>query len=452
MTKKSNRTTNCLVFLSLMVLTLVVGISFYQKISNTPKKYFIEAITSLKNDYKYIYNDQNSNYEFVNNDFTYDGNLSFNIEPNFLEFIKLKNTQNILSNIDFLNNIEIDYTLLKKESQILFNINNKHKENNLNFSYYFFDNNHYFKLEQFSDEYFKINNIFDFITDKVIYIEEADYLINFMVKSFANNLDDNYFSKVKEQIVINNEILTVDKNVLTLDRKNTTEILNNILSDLKEDDKATKIIKKYYPEFENLNIEISDNLDNDIVLYFNTYISNNNLIKYEFEINNINKILDIMIKDITVSFIKDSKDIEISIDKKRVAYIDTEKVENGYNLGVSINDNKIGNISASNLETEKKISINTETLPNNNFSLTLSEIFDKNVLEDYDKIENKLLIDYRLLGFNLLKLEILNISNIYDYANIEVSFENFNDISNLKEENFKQIIDIIKDFVLLQEN
>ena len=448
MKNKTSRMTKCFMFLSIFILIAIVGFNFYQKIYNTPKKFFIEAITSLKNDYQDIYNIKNTNYEFLKNDFTYKGNLNINIEPKILDIINLNNAQkNIMDKIDYLNDLKIEYILSKNDDEILLELNNQYEDNNLNISYYINDNKHYFKLNQFSDYYIQINNLFDIFKNKVLYIDDQKYLINLILHSFISNLKDKYFNTTNETIILNNEEINTKKNILILDSKNITEILNNLIIDLKEDEKAKEIIKNIYSNFDELKINLINDLTNEITIYFNTYTYNNKLIKYEIEFTGVDSILDLNINNLTISFIKDNNIIELYADKKRIAHVTFNNNDDIKNAEIYINDSKVTEVVTSNSNNKKDLSIKIGLLSNNNFNFNLSEIFDENILEEYDKLEDKLLLDCNFIGIPLLKSEITNTAQIYDKSNINLSIDEPKNISDLNKNDYEKILYIIKNFI-----
>ena len=218
---------------------------------------------------------------------------------------------------------------------------------------------HYIKLMDYSDNYIKISKMIENIKGNFIYIEDNDYLFDFIKNSFINNLANEYFKTVKDEIVINNEKISVSKNILTLDRKNITTILNKVISDLKNDDKAFNILLEIFPDFENFDITIEDNIEDDIVIYFNTYTDNNKLIKYDLEINNISKFMELPIDNIVISFFKNSNIIEIMIDNKKTASIKFYDEEEGYRMEVYLNDSKILTLFVSDKSTNKQVEINS---------------------------------------------------------------------------------------------
>lgn len=450
---KTSRTTKCLIVLSFMLLVSIVGFNIYQNLVNTPKKIFIDAINSLANDYKDFNKLENINYGFLNDNFTYDGTVDINFISPLLDSLKLEQEyQNLLENIDFINNLEIDYKLQKDEQELLLELNGKVNDKNLNLLYYMDGIDYYIKLANYNDDYIKISKIIDDIKNNFFYIEDSDYLIDLIKQSLINNLSDEYFKTIKDEIIINNEKVSVNKNILTLDRKNLTIILNKLILDLKSDEKAFNLLVEVIPNFEEFNIEIEDSKDNDIVVYFNTYTNNNKLIKYDLEVDNITEFTGLSINNIMISFFKNSNVIDIMLDNKKFASIKFYDEEEGYRMELYLNDSKILTLNVRNKKNDKQFSINSGFLTGNSFNLVLSEIFDENILEDYDKLENKLLFDFNFLGFNMLKLELKSIANVYDDADIDISISEYQDLNNLNEVDFEKIKDIFLNFINLKES
>lgn len=449
---KTSKMTKCIIALGFMLLVSFVGFNIYQNLVNTPKKIFIDAINSLANDYKYFDNVQNINYSFLDDDFTYEGTIDIDIASSLLSSLKLENNyQDILNKINLLNEFKINYKLQKNNQDFLLDLNSIYKDKNLSLAYYMNNSDYYIKLSDYADNYIKINKLIENLKNNFVYIEDTDYLIKFVKNSFINNLSDDYFKTKKEELTINSEKVTVNKNILTLDRKNMTSILNKILSDLKNDDKAIEMLIDLYPNFKDLDIQIIDNRDNDVVFYFNTYTEKSKLIKYELEIANINY-LGLGIDNVIISFSKNSNIVDIKIDNKKIASIHLYEKDNGCEIEFYLNDSKLLTLDVSNEETSKQLSIKAGFLFDNNFNLVLSEILDKNVLGDYDKLEGKLLFDFNILNFNMLKLEITNKSNIYDKANIEIDISDYKNLEELSSEDIDEIKNNIIDFFKLQES
>ena len=449
MKTRTSKTTKCLIFLSFLILISIIGITVYQKMLYTPQRFFIEAINSLKNDYKYVYNNVGNNYKFTFDDFTYKGSLDISIQANLLKFLKSESSNKNISNIiNLLNDMNLNYNFSKNNNKILFEINSRNLNDELNFVYYKDNANHYLKIKEFDNNFIKINNLIEKLNNNIIYINEKEYLIKFIIDSFIKNLDNNYFSKTNELINYNNQQINSIKNVLTLDSKNINELLNNIIYDIKNDRKANQLITSIYPNFNDLDLKIDGIFDNEIVLYFNTYTINNELIKYDIELANIKKSTNNFdIDNLKISFQKKENIIEIIINEEKIISINLEKTRKGYHIKFYVNDSKIIELNVNNLGEEKTIEINSGVLNNNTFNLKLSEIFDKNVLEEYDKIENKLLFNINLFDYSLIDLDIKNSAEIYDSSKIEINSNDIIEFNDLSKRDFNKIKEIINEFL-----
>ena len=451
MAKKTSKTTKSLIVLCFMLLVSIVGFNIYQKLVNTPKKIFIDAINSLANDYKYFNNLESINYSFPNNDFTYDGEINISFTSLLIDSLNLEqNYKDLVDMFNVLNETQINYKLQKGDQEILLELNAKVKDNNLDLLYYLDGIDHYIKLTGYSDNYIRINKIIDDIIGNFIYIEDNEYLFDFIKNSFINNLANEYFKTAKDEIIINNEKINVNKNILTLDRKNVTTILNKLILDIKNDEKAFNLLLDLIPNFGDFDIEIEDNATDDIIIYFNTYTDNNKLIKYDLEIDNISKFAELPINNIVISFFKDSDVIEIMLDNKKTASIKFYDENGGYRMEVYLNDSKILTLFVSNENTNKQISINSGFLTGNSFNLLLSEILDENILEDYDKLEDKLLFNF--LGFNMLELELKSISHIYNHEDIDVFISSSQDLDSFNELDLQKVKNIFLNFINVKES
>ena len=316
----------------------------------------------------------------------------------------------------------------------------------MNLSYYKDNDNdkHYLKVDDYNENYMDLSSLIKNINKNLIYINNNDYLIKFISKSFINNLDDKYFNTVKEEINIDNKTVNVNKNILVLNKNNLRNILENLINDIKKDEKAYKMIIELWPYFENFNVDILNNISDDFALYFNTYTDNNKLIKYELEFDNLNKILNIDINNFIVSFFKEEHYIELVVNKQPFSKIKFFDINNGYRIDCYINDSKILSFNVNNTDSKKQISLTSNTITNNNINLLFLEIFDKNILEDYDKIEDKLLFNIDIFGFDLLNFEIKNISSIYINSKLDKFDVNLDDLVDV---DFEKLKNIFKNFI-----
>ena len=391
MKKNTSRMTKSIIGLSFVLLFSIVSLNIYQNLVNTPKKIFIEAINSLTSDYRYFNGFENDNYKFLNNDFTYEGKIDMKFDSILINYLNLKpEYDNVLKGINVLNDLKINYNLQKQDNALLLTMNNKYKDKNLNLSYYKNNNNHYLKLDDYSEEYIDLSSFINDLNKNLIDIKNQDYLLKFISKSFIDNLDDKYFKTVKEDVIIDDKNTRVNKNILTLDKHNIITILDALITDLKNDEKAYNMLIKLYPSFKDFKIDILNNINDDFIIYFNTYTYNNKLIKYEIEFANLDKIINKDIDNFIISFFKNEQCIELLVNKQSFLQIRFSNIDNGYNIDCYINESKILSFNVNNKGSKKQISLTSGNITNNNINVLFSEIFDKNILEDYDKIEDKL--------------------------------------------------------------
>lgn len=443
--KKNNKTLKFFVFLCFMFLVSIIGLKIYEKMENNPKKMFLEAINNLNIKYQ-NFNKITSNSLFENN-ITLNGNVDIIIKSPILNYLNIGNyNRNLKDIINFLNNLEINYNLQKNNNEFLFNLKSVFENKELSLNYYIKNNEHYIKFDNYSDSYIKINDIINKIQNKLLYIDN-DYLFQFFINNIVSNIKEEYFISSKEEINLNDKKVNATKNTLVLDRKNVTTILNNILSSAKEDEQIFKILNEYINDFENLNIDISDNLEDDIVLYFNTY-SNNKLIKYELEIDNISKVLNIDINKFVITFL--DSEIDFYVDDEKIANINYYNIDNKLIADIYVANSKILTIEFNNEETEKSLILSSSNFNSNNFKLFLSQIISEKKA-DYDKLENELNFDFNIFGLNMLNIDITNSLNIYDFADIE-SYINDDKTVDITSVDFNKVKELFNDFIKIEEN
>ena len=188
-------------------------------------------------------------------------------------------------------------------------------------------------------------------------------------------------------------------------------------------------------------------MENDIVLYFNTY-SNNKLIKYELEVDNISKVLNVDIKKFVITFL--DSEIDFYVDDEKIANINYYNVDNKLISDIYVANSKILTAEFNKDEKEKSLILSSSNFNSNNFKLVLSQIMDKNET-DYDKLDNELNFDFNIFGLNMLNIDIKNSVNIYDFADIESYIEDDKvlDITNI---DFNELKQIFNDFIKIEEN
>lgn len=445
--KKNNKTIKLFSFLCFMFLVSIIGIKFYDKFMNNPKKIFIDAINSLTSDYKNL--NKLNNIDFFNSNFKLDGNIDIDIKPTLFNYLKSNQLNEQILYI--LNNLDIKYDLQKYNNEVLFNLNGILDSKDFLLSYYLKDNNHYIKLDNYSDKYIKINYLIDNFKGLFINFDNTNYVFNYVLKSFVKNLKDDYFNVIDYDLEIDNKKISVKKNILVLDKKNLTEIINAIISDLNVDKKSLEIINKYI-SIDQLGLDIINNLDENIVFYFNTYSSDSKLLKYEIEINNISSTFGTNINNFVISFFQ-NEIIEFYADNNLIASINYYSYTDNDLVDIYVFENKLLSIKFNNLENEKLASVKFYNGVGSNFILDLSFAIDKDIENNYSKLENQLLLDFNMFGLNLFKFKILDYINFYmNNTGIDFNSKDLDENLDITSIDFNKVKQVFCDFIKIEEN
>ena len=263
---------------------------------------------------------------------------------------------------------------------------------------------------------------------------------------------DNEFKQVVDyDLEIDNKKISVKKNILVLDKKNLTEIINAIISDLNVDKKSLEIINKYI-SIDQLGLDIINNLDENIVFYFNTYSSDSKLLKYEIEINNISSTFGTNINNFVISFFQ-NEIIEFYADNNLIASINYYSDTDNDLVDIYVFENKLLSIKFNNLENEKLASVKFYNGFGSNFILDLSFAIDKDIENNYSKLDNQLLLDFNMFGLNLFKFKILDYINFYmNNTGIDFNSKDLEENLDITSIDFNKVKQVFCDFIKIEEN
>lgn len=279
-----------------LVAVLIIGLVVVSLICNKPKNIFLK---NINNEYKKF------NSLLVENDIpdinSIKSSLDFDFNINVNELFKSELSEEDIELLDEINALNFKMDMSADKEKQLFNLfmDIKYdKDSLINFNAYGKPNSVYFDLKDLYDKYIEIP-----VEEYATYFEETDaniddveYVIERVKDSLLNNLDSKDFSKTSEKINIDDKDIKTTKVTYTLTESKLTNILINVLKELKEDSKfMNKIsilsntnvdeLKKEFDEMINqLNDELKD-ADTKDELLISVYTKGimNEAIKYSIQ-------------------------------------------------------------------------------------------------------------------------------------------------------------------------
>ena len=430
----------------LLILAIGVGV-YYFKFFNTPKRLFETSINTL-------YNNASKKLEKLNIINIQDNTLSLDTTINFSD-----SNKSVLGNYDY--NFRLDYdkpnkkiygeiAALKKNSKIISAnlLANSQKA--------------YVSIPETFNKVFDLGSTEEFwkMLDEIKTIsgEDYSYLLTFVKNSLINSLKDSDFTTTKDA---NNK-----KTTLKLTKERQKEIVNSIIYNILNDQKAKTIMAKILDESEAdlasyLNNAVKDAEFNDyeISIYTN-WLTNNKIVQASIKENNqeifnlkVNKdTYTIDLSSYSVDFFDESKvtktTINIVIKKENNKYIITISSEGKEYATLTVNeynDNKI--------DLDYVIKINETTETNNTitgkftYAITKSEQntnIKASLNVNYDKENYTLNVDTNLK--NTVNIPNINTNNVTTFD--DLTDEDLTQIqNNLTKNNF--FIDIAAEYYKL---
>lgn len=358
--------------ISIFILSIIlISVGTYILYISNPKKITQTAINNFQTKLKDIFS---TNEDLnVGQNYTLTSNINLNLESDYLnstqdESIKLyKNIINKLNNSNNVLNISQDKTNKKALFSLISTQDNKEL---INTKYLVENSTEYYYIKDFQSTYINAgtNNYFETLTEENTSQENLTYLYDFIGKSLKNNIPDEYFEKYQTETSISNEPTKLTKVSLTLNNEKIKTIAKSILKDLKNDEKANKILTGYNEEFTNSKIKDStEYLPKGKTLILNVYTTNltYQIKKYELIIQD-----DKNEQKITYEVGK-NKDIAYIIDNNKIIY-KLNIVNSNNKSTIKILNSKEKNIGEINIEKNK----NSEEL--------LVEIKDNDTTIDID--------------------------------------------------------------------
>ena len=393
--------------INIFILSIIlISVGTYILYISNPKKITKKAINNFQKKLIDIFS--TSEELNVGPNYTLASNINLNLESDYLNSTQdenIKPYKNIVSKLSQSNNI-LNISQDKTNKKALFSlISNKDNKEIINTKYLVENSTEYYYIKNFQSTYINAgtNNYFETLTEENTSQENINYLYDFIGKSLQSNIPDEYFEKYQTEVSISNKPTKLTKVSLALNNEKIKTIAKSILKDLKNDEKANKILTGYNEEFTNFKIKDSTKyLPKGKTLILNIYTTNltYQIKKYELILQD-----DKNEQKITYETGK-NKDIVYIIDNNKISY--KLSIINSNNKSIiKILNSKEKNIGEISIEINK----NSEEL--------LVEIKDNNITID---------IDYEKKLKNIKKNKSYDVST---YVSIKAMADNSNILNGI---------------------
>lgn len=386
-------------------LLVAGGILVYQNYSN--KNRIVTSFNELKADLEKVIplNNENSNAPIKQ---TVTGTTTFNINP--LLGNSSDGSDIIINN---LNSSSFNYQYrLDTEAKKMYLEGSlvQNAAETLGINFYQNENISYIFLRNIFDKYIMINDndIFTYLEENQKAIDDINYIYDKVIESLGNNITSDDIKVSTE----NNE----KKISLELDEKRLNEISNNIINDLKNDNRAKEILGENIDNLDTSN----DNNDSDSKSYlaYNIYLNKNDIATYEFVLNDSENNYSIAYNKKENSFSIKENDKETFkgvISTKDNATTITLTSDNT-NIGtITISENNISANIIFDEATNTSLTVNINSLTSENTTTTTADIAISSSGTNIDILS---LTDIKTITDNVANFDNIDTTNSIDINNL----------------------------------
>lgn len=248
-----------LLIVAFFISVLLIGMGIYFCILGTPKVVFGKAIDQIS--YLFTNYVDNSKREALGNTFSLESEISFNLNSEYYAN-QSKVDLTYLEKANLLKNLTGSQTkiLVKQDLQnkkAFFNLkSNIGKEKIIGVKYLVDNSTGYYLVEDILNTYVNNGNCkyFESLDTENSLETNFEYLYRFTLESLKSNLNREFFRKSREETVVFDRKQKVNLISLKIDERIIKEILKGTLSDLKKDERASKILTSFDEDFSKAKI------------------------------------------------------------------------------------------------------------------------------------------------------------------------------------------------------
>ena len=386
-------------------LLVAGGILVYQNYSN--KNRIVTSFNELKADLEKVIplNNENSNTPIKQ---TVTGTTTFTINPIFGNSsdgsdIIINNLNN--SSFNYQYRLDTEAKKMYLDGSLVLNA-----AETLGINFYQNENISYIFLRNIFDKYIMINDndIFSYLEENQKAIDDINYIYDKVIESLGNNITSDDIKVSTE----NNE----KKISLELNEKRLNEISNNIINDLKNDNKAKEILGENIDSLNTSND--SNDSDSKSYLAYNIYLNKNDIATYEFVLNDSENNYSIAYNKKENSFSIKENDKETFkgvISTKDNATTITLTSDNT-NIGtITISENNISANIIFDEATNTSLTVNINSLTSENTTTTTADIAISSSGTNIDILS---LTDIKTITDNVANFDNIDTTNSIDINNL----------------------------------
>ena len=337
--------------LLLLIAVIAIGVGIFLTYITSPKFIATETIKKMSENIV-SFMDNNKTDTGLEENYKKTSTVTMNLQSDYLTTLSqtdpsvvpyvnlLRNLTNTTSTTTMVQDIEnsrlfLDYNTTLNEEPLI------------NLKYLVENSTEYYYIDGVSQTYINNgnNNYFESLNSETSINDNTKYLIEKAGESLASHIEDSYLSSSYES--------DYKKITITLTEDDLVTVVNNVLSDLKKDSKASKILSGYNENFNDFEIN-KDMISGLGTVEFNIYIDKVLGTVKKYDINLEESKIKLSYDDST-----DQKELELIANNESVGKVQFSTNDGNITLNiVDDSNNVVGTISTTKTSTNYDIIIN----------------------------------------------------------------------------------------------
>lgn len=337
--------------LLLLIAVIAIGAGIFLTYITSPKFIATETIKKMSENIV-SFMDNNKTDTGLEENYKKTSTVTMNLQSDYLTTLSqtdpsmvpyanlLRNLTNTTSTTTMVQDIEnsrlfLDYNTTLNEEPLI------------NLKYLVENSTEYYYIDGVSETYINNgnNNYFESLNSETSINDNTKYLIEKVGESLASHIEDNYLSSSYES--------DYKKITITLTEDDLVTVVNNVLSDLKKDSKASKILSGYNESFNDFEIS-KDMISGLGTVEFNIYIDKVLGTVKKYDMNLEESKIELSYDDST-----DQKELELIANNESVGKVQFSTNDGNITLNiVDDSNNVVGTISTTKTSTNYDIIMN----------------------------------------------------------------------------------------------
>ena len=337
--------------LLLLIAVIAIGVGIFLTYITSPKFIATETIKKMSENIV-SFMDNNKTDTGLEENYKKTSTVTMNLQSDYLTTLSqtdpsvvpyvnlLRNLTNTTSTTTMVQDIEnsrlfLDYNTTLNEEPLI------------NLKYLVENSTEYYYIDGVSQTYINNgnNNYFESLNSETSINDNTKYLIEKVGESLASHIEDSYLSSSYES--------DYKKITITLTEDDLVTVVNNVLSDLKKDSKASKILSGYNESFNDFEIS-KDMISGLGTVEFNIYIDKVLGTVKKYDMNLEESKIELSYDDST-----DQKELELIANNESVGKVQFSTNDGNITLNIVDDSNNIvGTISTTKTSTNYDIIMN----------------------------------------------------------------------------------------------